>query len=160
MRAAAAPGESLPVAPGGGSPPSRGNAASWHREDMAPRATSPVLVGRADQLAVLEAALGPSRHGGPSVVLLGGEAGGGKARPMSGVGAAGGAGGAGAGRAGRGAPPPPPLPCAPFTAVLREIVRDLGPDGVAALLPGGVTHDLARLLPEFGWAAGDVGDTW
>src|ERR1700735_5917773 len=80
MIAAAAPGESLALAPGGGSPPARGNAASWHPEDMAPRATSPVLVGRADQLAVLEAALGPSRHGGPSVVLLGGEAGVGKCR--------------------------------------------------------------------------------
>src|SRR6202167_6340757 len=80
MRAAAAPGESLAVAPGGGSPPSRGNAASWHPEDMAPRATSPVLVGRADQLAVLEAALGPSRQGGLSAVLLGAEAAVGKSR--------------------------------------------------------------------------------
>src|SRR6202050_4594556 len=185
MRAAAAPGESLAVAPGGGSPPSRGNAASWHPEDMAPRATSPVLVGRADQLAVLEAALGPSRHGGPSVVLLGGEAGVGKSRLMSEFAARAGAAGAriltgGCVELGAGGlpfapvtavlrelprrpapappPPPPPLPFAPFTAVLRELVRDLGPDGVAALLPGGVTRDFARLLPEFGSADSEAGD--
>ena len=42
------------------------------------------------------------------------------------------------------------LPFAPFTAVLRELVRDLGADAVAALLPGGGPRELARLLPEFG----------
>ena len=42
------------------------------------------------------------------------------------------------------------LPFAPFTGVLRELVRDLGADGVAALLPGGGALDLARLLPELG----------
>ena len=42
------------------------------------------------------------------------------------------------------------LPFAPFTAVLRELVRDLGADGVAELLPGRGTRELARLLPEFG----------
>jgi len=47
---------------------------------MTARATSPVLVGRADQLAVLDAALAPSRRDGPSVVLIGGEAGVGKSR--------------------------------------------------------------------------------
>ena len=49
------------------------------------------------------------------------------------------------------------LPFAPFTAVLRELVRDLGADGVAGLLPGGVTRDFARLLPEFGPADGERG---
>ena len=42
------------------------------------------------------------------------------------------------------------LPFAPFTAVLRELVRDLGAAGVADLLPSGATRELARLLPEFG----------
>jgi ATP/maltotriose-dependent transcriptional regulator MalT len=46
------------------------------------------------------------------------------------------------------------LPFAPFTAVLRELVRDLGAAGVAALLPGGSGRELARLLPEFGAPAG------
>ena len=124
---------------------------------MAPRATSPVLVGRAHQLAVLEAALGPSRHGGPSVVLLGGEAGVGKSRLMSEFAARAGAAGARILTGGCVELGADGLPFAPFTAVLRELVRDLGPDGVAALLPGGVTRDLARLLPEFGSADGDFG---
>jgi predicted ATPase len=42
------------------------------------------------------------------------------------------------------------LPFAPFTGVLRELVHDLGADGVAALLPGGGIRELARLLPELG----------
>ena len=42
------------------------------------------------------------------------------------------------------------LPFAPFTSALRELVRDLGADGVAELLPSGATRELARLLPEFG----------
>ena len=44
------------------------------------------------------------------------------------------------------------LPFAPFAAVLRELVRDLGADGVAALLPAQATREFARLLPEFGEA--------
>jgi DNA-binding CsgD family transcriptional regulator len=125
---------------------------------MAQRATSPVLVGRADQLAVLEAALGPSRHGGPSVVLLGGEAGVGKSRLMSEFAARAGAAGARILTGGCVELGADGLPFAPFTAVLRELVRDLGPDGVAALLPGGVTRDFARLLPEFGSADSEAGD--
>jgi DNA-binding NarL/FixJ family response regulator len=155
---AAAPGKSLAVAPGGGSPLSRGNAASWHPGDMTARATSPVLVGRAEQLAVLEAALGPSRRGGPSVILIGGEAGVGKSRLVSEFAARASAAGARVltgccvelGTDG--------LPFAPFTAVLRDLVRGLGADGVAALLPGGVTRDFARLLPEFGPADSDADD--
>ena len=42
------------------------------------------------------------------------------------------------------------LPFAPFTAVLRGLVRDLGAAAVAELLPGGAARELARLLPEFG----------
>ena len=125
---------------------------------MAPRATSPVLVGRAHQLAVLEAALGPSRHGGPSVVLLGGEAGVGKSRLMSEFAARAGAAGARILTGGCVELGADGLPFAPFTAVLRELVRDLGPDGVAALLPGGATRDFARLLPEFGSADSEAGD--
>src|SRR5262249_17926206 len=44
---------------------------------------------------------------------------------------------------------------APFTAMLRELVRDLGADGVAALLPAHATHEFARLLPEFGEAGAE-----
>ena len=115
---------------------------------------SPILVGRADQLATLDAALAEAGRGRPATVLIGGEAGIGKSRLVSEF--AGRARSAGArvltggcmelGVDG--------LPFAPFTAVLRELVRDLGADGVAGLLPGGATRELARLLPEFGEPAG------
>ncbi|GAA4570203.1 LuxR family transcriptional regulator [Planotetraspora kaengkrachanensis] len=42
------------------------------------------------------------------------------------------------------------LPYAPFSAVLRRLVRQIGVEGVTALLPGGSPRGLARLLPEFG----------
>jgi DNA-binding CsgD family transcriptional regulator len=125
---------------------------------MAARTTSPVLVGRADQLAVLEAALGPSGHGGPSVVLVGGEAGVGKSRLASEFAARASAAGARVLTGGCVELGTDGLPFAPFTTVLRELVRDLGPDGVAALLPSGASRDFARLLPEFGSADGDPGD--
>ena len=116
---------------------------------VAMRVSSPVLVGRAGQLSVLDAALARA-SGNPSAVLVGGEAGVGKSRLVSefaersrGKGARVLAGGClELGVDG--------LPFAPFTSMLRELVRDLGADGVAALLPGGGTRELARLLPEFG----------
>src|SRR5258708_15246079 len=78
---AAAPGGPRPPALGGMPPPGpaglrlpdRAAAGIWHSAEM--RTASPVLVGRADQLAVLDAALAPARREGPSVVLVGGEAG-------------------------------------------------------------------------------------
>jgi predicted ATPase/DNA-binding CsgD family transcriptional regulator len=42
------------------------------------------------------------------------------------------------------------LPFAPFTAVLRGLVRDVGVDGVVQLLPGGAARELGRLLPALG----------
>jgi len=127
---------------------------------MAVRASSPVLVGRAGQLAALDAGLAAARRGDPAAVLVGGEAGIGKSRLVTEF--TGQARGAGAqvlaggclelGTDG--------LPFAPFTAVLRELVRDRGAAGVAGLLPGGTTRELARLLPEFGEpaAAADAGE--
>ena len=41
--------------------------------EMSGRASSPVLVGRAEPMAALEAAFVSVRQGGPSAVLLGGE---------------------------------------------------------------------------------------
>jgi DNA-binding CsgD family transcriptional regulator len=119
-------------------------------EAMNGRASSPVLVGRGEYLAVLDAALSRARDGAPSTVLIGGEAGIGKTRLTSEFAARAADIGtrvlAGAcldmGAEG--------LPFAPFSAVLRELVRDMGADGVAGLLPGHATREVARLLPEFG----------
>lgn len=112
--------------------------------------SSPVLAGRSGELSALNSALAEAERGSPSTVIVGGEAGVGKSRLVSefagrsrGTGArvlAGGCLELGADG----------LPFAPFTAVLRGLVRDLGAAAVAELLPGGAARELARLLPEFG----------
>ncbi len=114
---------------------------------------SPRFVGRTDELAALESALRRAREGASSTVLVGGEAGVGKTRLISEftervtdarvlVGGCLELGTDG-------------LPFAPFTAVLRRLVRDLGRDAIAAMVPGGSTRGLGRLLPEFGEPEGD-----
>ena len=110
-----------------------------------------VLVGRAAELAALDAAFERVRGGRPSAVLIGGEAGVGKSRLVSEF--AGRARAAGAARVLCGyclELSADGLPFAPFTGVLRELVHHLGADGVAALLPGQGARELARLLPELG----------
>ncbi|MEV5552764.1 AAA family ATPase [Nonomuraea wenchangensis] len=115
---------------------------------MTVHAVSPLFVGRARELAALRDALAEARAGMPATVLVGGEAGVGKTRLL----------GEFADRAddalvlvgGCLELGTEGLPFAPFTAVLRGLVRRLGRDGVAALVPGGATSGLARLLPEFG----------
>ncbi|MBB5784692.1 helix-turn-helix transcriptional regulator [Nonomuraea jabiensis] len=120
---------------------------------MSIHAVSPRFVGRARELAILGDALAGARAGASSAVLVGGEAGVGKTRLIKEftdraddalvlVGGCLELGTEG-------------LPFAPFTAVLRGLVRELGRDGVAALVPGGTTRGLARLLPEFGEPDGD-----
>ncbi|QFY11224.1 AAA family ATPase [Nonomuraea phyllanthi] len=115
---------------------------------MSIHAVSPRFIGRARELAALGDALVRARAGVSSAVLVGGEAGVGKTRLVNEfseraddalvlVGGCLELGTEG-------------LPFAPFTAVLRGLVRELGRDGVAALVPGGTTRGLARLLPEFG----------
>jgi ATP/maltotriose-dependent transcriptional regulator MalT len=121
---------------------------------VGPQLSNPALVGRSVQLTALETALAEAPRGRPSTVLVGGEAGVGKSRLVREFTEQ--AGGAGArvltgGCLELGAES---LPFAPFTAVLRELVRDLGAAGVAALLAGGSGRELARLLPEFGTPAG------
>ncbi|WP_433466835.1 helix-turn-helix transcriptional regulator [Spirillospora sp. CA-128828] len=116
---------------------------------MNARAMSPVLVGRSAELGRLRGALAAA----PGAVLVGGDAGLGKtrlirefakdaeARVLVGgcleLGSDG-------------------LPFAPFTTVLRGLVRDIGIDGVAGLVPRGDTGALARLLPEFGEPESDT----
>ncbi|MFC5748663.1 helix-turn-helix transcriptional regulator [Actinomadura rugatobispora] len=115
---------------------------------MTARVLSPVLVGRSAELGDLEEALAHA----PGAVLVGGEAGLGKTRLIREFAATVRNGDAGVrllvggclelGSDG--------LPFAPFTTVLRGLVRDIGIEGVAELLPRGDTAGLARLLPEFG----------
>src|SRR5215471_1513443 len=128
--------------------------------EMTGRASGPVLVGRDRQMAALDAAFAGVRQGGPTAVLLGGEAGVGKSRLVSEFGQAAEAAGACVltgpclelGTDG--------LPFAPFTAILRELVHEVGTDAVASMLPSRTTRGLARLLPELGEAdtGGDPGE--
>jgi DNA-binding CsgD family transcriptional regulator len=122
---------------------------------------SPSLVGRDDQLAALEAAIARAGSGEPCAVLIGGEAGVGKSRLVNEFAARARRTGARVLAGGCLELGADGLPFAPFTSVLRELVRDLGTDGVAGLLPAGATRELARLLPEFGEPAGpdDAGAT-
>ena len=106
------------------------------------------MVGRADELAFLDASLRDT----PAALLVGGEAGVGKTRLIREF----------LDTAQRTTPglrvliggclqiSSEGLPFAPFSAVLRQLVREMGVDGVTALLPGGNPGGLARLLPEFG----------
>ena len=127
---------------------------------VAMRVSSPVLVGRSGQLSVLDTALAEAGSGNPSAVLVGGEAGVGKSRLVSEFGERSRGKGARVLAGGCLELGVDGLPFAPFTSMLRELVRDLGAGGVAALLPGGGTRELARLLPEFGEpaAGGDAGE--
>ncbi|GAA3107975.1 helix-turn-helix transcriptional regulator [Streptosporangium carneum] len=125
-------------------------------EDMMGRAVSPVFVGREAELAGLAEAFEQARDNAAAAVLLGGEAGVGKSRLI--------------GRfaehaAGEGAHvliggcvelSTEGLAYAPFTAAIRQLVREQGAHEVAALLPGHAARDLARLLPEFGEPSGDA----
>jgi predicted ATPase len=95
--------------------------------EMSGRASSPVLVGRDEQMAALEAAFASVRRGGPSAVLLGGEVGVGKSRLVSEfsqrVAASAGARVLTGGCLELGTDG---LPFAPFTAVLRDLIHEMG----------------------------------
>jgi len=128
--------------------------------EMNRRGGSPVLVGRAAEMATLAAAFDAVRQGGPAALLIGGEAGVGKTRLINEF--AGEARAAGArvligGCLELGADG---LPFGPFTAMLRDLVREIGADELVGLLPGSdrAIRELARLLPELagGQPAGDA----
>jgi DNA-binding CsgD family transcriptional regulator len=110
---------------------------------------SPVFVGRATELAVLDRAFSTAADGTAGTVLVGADAGGGKSRLVSEFAArvadralalTGGC--VELGAAG--------LPYAPFTAMLRALVRSRGAAEVASLLPRADFGELAVLLPELG----------
>lgn len=117
---------------------------------MSGRASSPVLVGRSEQMAALDGALQSARQGGCAAVLLGGEAGVGKSRLVTEFSAAAKLTGARVLTGGCMQLGAEGLPFAPFTAILRELVHEMGADALGAMLPGRATRELARLLPELG----------
>jgi DNA-binding CsgD family transcriptional regulator len=119
-------------------------------EDVSARLSSPVLVGRDEQLSDLRAALDRARDGRPAALLIGGEAGVGKTRLTDEFAAAARSAGVRVMRGGCLDLGADGMPFAPFAAMIRELVRDLGADRVAGMLPGQAARDLARLLPEFG----------
>ncbi|GLW05689.1 helix-turn-helix transcriptional regulator [Microtetraspora sp. NBRC 13810] len=112
-----------------------------------------VFVGRDAELSALGAAYARVRGGSPATVLLGGEAGVGKTRLISEFAAP----LAGEARLLRGDCPQMGengLVFAPFTAMLRGLLRTLGADGFRRLLPRGEPGELGRLLPLLGRPAG------
>jgi DNA-binding CsgD family transcriptional regulator/tetratricopeptide (TPR) repeat protein len=111
-------------------------------------------------MAALEAAFADARQGGPSAVLLGGEAGVGKSRLVSEFAQEAASAGARVLTGGCLELGTDGLPFAPFTAVIRELVHEVGADAVGSMLPGRATRGLARLLPELGETetGGDPGE--
>jgi len=115
---------------------------------MAAQGSSPVLVGRTAEMSVLADALADTRQDGHPALLIGGEAGAGKSRLLAEFQAtapdarvlAGGCLAMGGDE----------LPFTPFATFLRGLVREIGADEVAAMLPGRGTPELARLVPELG----------
>ena len=106
-------------------------------------------------MATLGTAFEAVRQGGPAALLIGGEAGVGKTRLISefpGEARAVGARVLTGGCLELGADG---LPFGPFTAMLRDLVRETGADEIIGLLPGSgrAVRELARLLPELAGGA-------
>ncbi|WP_245878632.1 helix-turn-helix transcriptional regulator [Streptosporangium subroseum] len=127
---------------------------------MMGRAVSPVFVGRKAELADLAEAFEQARKNAAATVLLGGEAGVGKSRLIGCFAERAADNGAHVLIGGCVELSTEGLAYAPFTAAIRQLVRESSAEEVAALLPEGGARDLARLLPEFGEPSGDMeGDT-
>ncbi|CAM4011391.1 helix-turn-helix transcriptional regulator [Nocardiopsis gilva] len=117
--------------------------------DMAPIGTSPVFVGRHTELRALLDHAHRARTEASAAMLIGGDAGVGKSRLVREFAAQ-----VGQGRLVSGGCLElgvDGLPYAPFVAVLRHLLRDLGRAPFDALALDG-EHELARLLPELGHA--------
>src|ERR1700684_4291547 len=105
--------------------------------EMNRRGGSPVLVGRATEMAALQAAFDAVRQGGPAALLIGGEAGVGKTRLISEFAAEARAAGARVLSGGCLELGADGLPFGPFTAMLRGLVREVGEDELIAMAAGG-----------------------
>ncbi|WP_184712168.1 helix-turn-helix transcriptional regulator [Streptosporangium saharense] len=125
-------------------------------EDMVGRAASPVFVGREIELAALSESFEQARSAAAVTLLLGGEAGVGKSRLIGCFAEHAADGGAHVLIGGCVELSTEGLAYAPFTAAIRQLVRETSAEEVAALLPVGGARDLARLLPEFGEPSGEV----
>jgi DNA-binding CsgD family transcriptional regulator len=111
-------------------------------------------------MAALAAAFDAVRQGGPAALLIGGEAGVGKTRLISEFAAEARAAGARVLIGGCLELGADGLPFGPFTAMLRDLVREIGADELVGMLPGSdrAIRELARLLPELagGQTTGDA----
>jgi DNA-binding CsgD family transcriptional regulator/tetratricopeptide (TPR) repeat protein/KaiC/GvpD/RAD55 family RecA-like ATPase len=123
--------------------------------DMTRRAVSPVFVGRETELKTLKETFDQARKQTTSAVLIGGEAGVGKSRLANRFVEQAAQDGAHVLIGGCVELSSEGLAYAPFTAVVRQLVRETSAGEVAALLPEGAARELARLLPEFGEPSGD-----
>ncbi|HEY5018840.1 MAG TPA: AAA family ATPase, partial [Streptosporangiaceae bacterium] len=101
-------------------------------------------------MAALQTAFDAIRQGGPAALLIGGEAGVGKTRLIGEFAAEARAAGARVLIGGCLELGADGLPFGPFTAILRDLVREIGADELVGLLPGSdrAIRELARLLPE------------
>jgi DNA-binding CsgD family transcriptional regulator/tetratricopeptide (TPR) repeat protein len=122
-----------------------------------PGVSSPLLVGRRDELAVLEAALAAAAAGKPSIVVIGGEAGVGKTRLLaeatrqaaeSGTRILSGA----CLDMGHGG-----LPFAPLVEALRRFAQETSDAELDSLL-GPARHEVGRLLPELALGLASTSD--
>ncbi|MQY12155.1 hypothetical protein SRB5_22850 [Streptomyces sp. RB5] len=119
--------------------------------------TSPVFVGRADELRILGEALTEAGRGEPRAVLVGGEAGVGKTRLLAEFLTAAAADGAVTVLGGCVETGAEGLPFHPVATALRGLRRRLGPELAEAA--AGQEGELARLLPELGEPTAAVSDT-
>ncbi len=118
---------------------------------MVRRMSSPVLIGRAEVLAQLDAALVAAQAGEPRHVVIGGEAGVGKTRLLTESRAQVEAKGARVLLGGCVSMGTEGLPFAPYTEIIRSLVAHDGSAAVVALA-GRSAPDLARLVPALGGA--------
>ena len=121
---------------------------------MATRVSSPILIGRTEELIRLNAGLQAAIRGRSGTMLIGGEAGVGKTRLVSEMAALARSSGAmvlvgGCIVLGDG-----PLPFAPVTEAIRDLIRQTDPDELATIIgPSGT--ELSRLVPDLGPFADD-----
>ncbi|OUD02204.1 hypothetical protein CA983_16200 [Streptomyces swartbergensis] len=115
------------------------------------RSVSPVFIGRAAELSVLDEVLAGAAAGNPQALLIGGEAGVGKTRLVEEFAGAASRRGAVVALGGCVEIGADGLPFAPFSTALRALRREL--PGQFAAAAAGQEEELARLLPEIGTAA-------